>query len=193
MAQFLRYKPRRWQAEFDLIVLASFNGLDNKSIGEKFGYTPQHISNILCSEESEVIRVKLREKILTGADVNIASRLQSISEKAVLRLEAFMNNDSLALQSPFAFADRAFKVIAMAGQSLEKSPVINGNNTVNNTQINLGNDVFDRLTKALDKSSQVSEIHKDFDFTKERILEGGSSTKPLIPISRELKLVSSDK
>ena len=179
MAQFTRYKPRRWQPEFDLIVLASFQGLANTDIGLKFGYTKEHISNILCSEQAQLVRNNLRDKINKESDVNVTQRMSLLSEKALSRLEAFMDNDKLAEASPFLFVDRAFKALQVSGGSLEKKDITN---KVEFNQVNLGNDVFDRLTKALDKSERVQEIHKDLNIHTEHSLQGGNSTTKLLPI-----------
>lgn len=176
-AKFTRYQPKRWHPEFDLIVFASFSGQTNKEIGDKFGYTEVHISNILCSPQAEEVRKKLKVKVEAGIEGTIEQRFKGISEKALQRIENFISNDEIAIKSPFLFVDRAFRAAQIAGISQEK----NGNsgakvdiNVQNNTQINqtnVGNEVIDRIALALEQSNEVTRLHAGLDPDKQIALE----------------------
>lgn len=168
-AKFERYKPRRWHPEFDLIVLASFAGESNEAIGKRFGYTKEHISNILCSEEARLVRDKLRAKINDNLDLNVSDRMKSIAEISLKRVENFIGNDELAEKSPFLFVDRCFRAAQMSGISSEgkgNSAKIEVNN-ITNTQNNIGNEVIDRIALALERSNEVKELHSGLDPTKQ--------------------------
>lgn len=166
-AQFRRYRPKRWHPEFDLIVYASFAGESNTDIARKFGYTPQHISNILCSEHAEKIRETLREKISDEGDKSIAARMKVTSDKAVERMEKFMNNDELFEKSPFAFIDRAMRAIQITGASKEDNSKI----VINNQTNNIGTAAMDRIADALLASNEVKLLHQGLDPSKQIKLE----------------------
>lgn len=167
-AKFTRYKPKRWHPEFDLIILASFTGEKNEEIGKRFGYTKEHISNILCSEEAEKVRQKLRSNIDKELELSVNTRMKAISDTALKRVEDFISNDDLARSSPFMFVDRAFRAAQLSGISNEGK---NGSkvevNVLNQTQNNVGNEVIDRMALALERSNEVSLLHSGLDPTKQ--------------------------
>lgn len=168
--QFTNYNPRRWHPEFDLMVIASFSGKSNKDIGEQFGYHEVHVSNILSTTQAQAIREDLRAKILSNTDKTIVERMNVISNKALQRMEEFMNNDELYSKSPFVFVDKAMRAVQLSGASLEKtSPKIDSLtiNQTNNTQNNIGGEVIDRIALALEKSNEVGLLHSGMDVTKQ--------------------------
>jgi ElaB/YqjD/DUF883 family membrane-anchored ribosome-binding protein len=110
-AKFERYKPKRWHPEFDLIILDSISGLDNIELGRKYGYTPQHISNILSTEEARKVKERVRTAIDKEIQGGVKERLSKVGEKVLEHIERFVEDDNnLAEKRPFEFIDRAVRI-----------------------------------------------------------------------------------
>jgi predicted transcriptional regulator len=163
-ASFKHYRPKRWHPEFDLIVLASFMGKTNTEIAKEFGYTPQHVSNILSTSQAEEIRDSLREKISNQTEISISDRLKEISNVSLTRVETFLKNDELFEKSPFAFIDRAMRAAQIAQEKNDPKFQVNINNQTNNNV--LGNDAIDRIANALEVTTEVGLLHSGLDPSK---------------------------
>lgn len=157
-AKFTHYNPKRWQPEFDLIVIESIAGKSNEEIGRLFGYTKEHVSNILSTAKAQEIKERIRESINKGVAFNIQERLAAIGEKAIERMEAFIDNDNAADASPFKFIDRVVK-IAQTVNVGGASPG-NGNTTiVNGNAIVLNSTHTSNLKDALAKSMELDNVN----------------------------------
>jgi hypothetical protein len=173
-AKFNHYSPKRWHPEFDLIVYASFAGKSNVEIAKEFGYTPVHISNILSTVQADRIRNELRSKINDNVDDTITNRMKSISDKALERVEKFMNNDELFEKSPFAFVDRAMRAATLNKES-SSDPKVNIN--INSQVNNIGNEAISRIASALEISNEVKQLHSGLDPRKQILLEDTTKKK----------------
>lgn len=175
-AQFQHYNPKRWHPEFNLIVIESIAGKSNAELSELFGYTPQHISNILSSPQASGIRDNVRNKINSEFDGQLKSRLASIGEKAIKHIESFVEDEnSLATKSPFQFLDRVIRIqqVIVSGDSSSSDSNSKGN--VTNNTIVQGNAIImngeqaNNIRDALLKSASLDSINPG-DVTPERNL-----------------------
>lgn len=158
-SQFLRYAPKRWKPEFSLIVMDSISGMENDEIAEKYGYTKQHISNILCTSQAAEMRRNVQTKINEHFEGSLKERLAVVQEQAVRHIEDFIsarNGFENVKKDPFGFIDRVIKVAGSGGSLGDKSGSNNVSvtNTVNNLQVNH----FENLGEALDRSMKVEEL-----------------------------------
>jgi hypothetical protein len=152
--KFRNYQPKKWKPVFtEIVILEATGSVTNVELGEKYGFTAQHISNICCTEQAEDIRKGLREKLIERGG-SIAERLVRLQDKALKRVEDYIEKDFLFEKSPESSVDRALKILS-AG---EHQTV---NNTVNNTQQNnliLSPEIQERLMKGLTEGMGL-ELH----------------------------------
>jgi len=153
-AKFTRYSPKKWPPQFDAIVLASIGGKSNKELAALFGYTEQHISNILCSEKANEIKESVRKKLLEENPVT--DKLKAISEKAIERMEKFINNDQLATASPFHFVDRAIRMQSVLNPAKEEPKE---KNVINNNVLIASPSMVSGLFEAIEKSNEAKLLN----------------------------------
>lgn len=159
-SSFEHYKPRRWHPEFDLIVIESISGSDNETIGRKYGYTKEHVSNILSTSQAREIKEKVRHTVDKEFEGTLKQRLAVIGEKTVKHIENFINDeDNLAARSPFMFIDRTLKIAQSVGT------LIGDRNNNSGQQINvagnaiiMNNEKADDLKKALSDSMELEYV-----------------------------------
>lgn len=168
-AKFKNYNPKRWQPEFDLMVIESISGKSNEEIGQLFGYTKEHVSNILSTTQAGEVKERVRKTINAQFQGTLQERIANIGAKAIEHVEKFIQDDSnLASKSPFMFVDRALK-IAQSTSTLVSNPDSSRvtNNTVNGNVLVINNDIADNLFSALEKSRALDEFNESFDPSKE--------------------------
>lgn len=161
---FKHYNPKRWHPEFDLIVIKSVGGLSNEEIGREFGYTKQHVSNILSTPQAAEVRDRIREEINKNYQGKLKERVSAIGEGVVRHVEKFITDaNNLAERSPFDFIDRALKIGTVIGAMGEKVSNISNNGTQNNI-VNNGNMILvtgekaNDLKNALVNSMELEEV-----------------------------------
>jgi hypothetical protein len=156
---FQHYNPKRWHPEFDLIVIESVSGKSNEEIGRAFGYTKEHVSNILSTPEAKKVKERIRESINDEFDLSLKERLANIGAKAIKHLENFMERDELAANDPFAFIDRAIKIGQVVGAVSKDSG--NGNSTqiINGNALIINSTQAEELKSAMEKSMSLDAIN----------------------------------
>jgi hypothetical protein len=133
-AKFTHYQPKRWHPEFSLIVMGSIAGKSNVELSEQFGYTKEHISNILSTEQAAEIRERSRESLNKAFEGNLQSRIDRIGERAIANIERFVEDEhNMEAKSPFAFVDRMMKLATMTSKL---GSADNGNKSTTNIQVN---------------------------------------------------------
>lgn len=158
-AKFTNYNPKRWHPEFDLIILESIAGKSNEEIGRKFGYTKEHISNILSTEETKQVKAKVRNVIDKEFEGGIKQRLASIGEKAIKHIESFIEDETnQAINNPFQFIDRVVKIAQVTGTVNDETKKSSGNMLINTGTIVLSGDKVNNLLSAIDKSKEVDDV-----------------------------------
>ncbi len=158
-AQFLHYNPKRWQPEFDLIVMKSIAGADNEEIGREFGYTPQHVSNILSTQQAKDLKEKIRSTIETEFDSNLKTRIAGIGAKTLKHIEDFVARDDLADKSPFQFIDRVTKIAQSVGAiGSDTKSSVNNNTFVQGNALIINGEQADRIKDGLFKSTELDNI-----------------------------------
>lgn len=157
--QFTHYKPKRWHPEFDLIVIGSISGLSNVELSRQYGYTPQHISNILSTEQAAEVRERVRGQIDKGFEGNLKERLSKIGEKTVKHIEKFIEDaDGRAERSPFFFIDRVLKISEHVGSLNGTGGKGNGNTLVNNGTLVISQDKANDIIRGLSMSKEIDEV-----------------------------------
>lgn len=171
--QFKNYNPRRWHPEFDLMVVESIAGKSNEEIGKLFGYTKEHVSNILSTQEAAVIRDRVRETINKEFDGKLKERLASIGAKCIQKIENFVEDErNLESVSPFMFIDRVVK-IAQSTSTLVNNErnTVNNNTVVNGNAMIINNDQANGLRDALSKSMDLDLVAPGDGSSLNRVIE----------------------
>lgn len=158
---YKRWVPKEWRPEYEAIVALSCTGLDNKEVGKRFGYTKEHISNILTTPQAkklrEIINERLREKNLE----TFGERYGALNAKALERVEKVMESDDMFEKSPLAIFDRAITVLKATGAV--KGEQTGGGLTVNLPQNSrtmiLSESMAEGLRDSLKKADEVKELH----------------------------------
>lgn len=115
-AKLARWRPRKWHAVYDQIVVLDTLGKPQKEIAELFGYTVQHISNIVSCPEARITRGRILEQLQKGAVEKLSSDLENLAVQAKKRLGQVLYDDDLFSRSPFAVVDRGLAVLSGVGK-----------------------------------------------------------------------------
>lgn len=159
-----RWVPKRWKPVYEEIVALNVMGLDNKSLAERYNYTPQQISNILNTPQADVIRKLAIDRLRKNTLATVEQRLDGLKLKVVEKLEILMTDPKYFEATPFAVVDRGMRIIEKLGT---QTPVENPNNgpsggggmVVNGNVYVMPNESVDKMTKALDKVNEIKRIH----------------------------------
>src|SRR6266702_5236825 len=111
-----KWRPKKWEAMHEQIVVLSCLGRSNKQIAELFGYTPQHICNILGTPEASLVRRRVLDNLRDSVKSNLDQSLEDLADQSVIRLKEVMFDDELFEKSPFAVVDRGLAVLRGVGR-----------------------------------------------------------------------------
>lgn len=161
-AQFQHYNPKKWEAWHESIVIRSVLGASNKDLAEKFGITPQHVSNILNCPQAVEVKERIRNQIVNEGN-NVAERVAGIQELALQRMQEYLKKDELATGNPHQTMDRAMQAFKLTmPESIKTNPesVQNNSLTLQQNILVANGEFMERLTKGLEISNQVQEKHR---------------------------------
>lgn len=158
-----KWKPKKWQPEYERMVAYSFMGMSNKMIALKMGYTPVHVSNVLNLEEAEALRLQLMARMRENVTVNIPSVLEQVAGETAQRLLSLMKDDTKfeTTQSSLAIIDRGMDVLK--GLRHLKSDKPSDSSGINATNVIIGGAAADNLIAGLNKANEVRQIHSGTD------------------------------
>lgn len=157
-----RWQPKTWKPEYERIVGLSCSGMSNKMIASETGYTPEHVSNILNLDYAEELRSAILAKM---RDVNlktIPDKLENVTNKAIERVQAVIEDDELFYNNPFQVVDRSLRLLegaghlkknVPAGTNIERAIIINGETASN-------------LFEGLAKADQARKLNAAVDVTE---------------------------
>lgn len=166
--QFRHYRPKKWEPWMSALVLSHIAGnKSNVELAEMYEISATHVSNILSTEEAKTIEEEARKNFLKMSG-HIGDRMTRIAEKAVERFENFVDNDTLAQNSPVSFireTQNIFKMTFPQAQSeVVPSIVQNNQNNIFLTQPEL----IERIEKGLDTANRIAVIHNE---TRQKLLK----------------------
>jgi len=148
------YRIVRWKPMYDMVVAGHILGKSNKALAEDYDKTTVTIANILRSDQAQILIKQAHDTIRATVleDVNnVVDIHNSIKEKALKRVEKFLDNDVLATNSPFAYMNTISKYTGISSTPTVPTVVVNNNNQVNNVSA----ESFQRLTRALEISEGI--------------------------------------
>lgn len=144
-----RWQPKKWKVEYEKIVLMDLMGLKGYEIAEKMGYTPQHVYNILGTDEAIAIQRAMVGKIREST-FNMTDELNEIQKLTVKRLKQCLKDEDKFNTARLGFISKGIDVMKGMGEHLKHSP----SNVVNNT-FTLPASVADRFLEGLKKSDEA--------------------------------------
>lgn len=115
-AKLARWRPKRWEVVYDQIVALSTLGKPHKEIAQLFGYTEQHISNIVNCPEASITRGRLLEQLAKGAISKMDTDFETLAVQAKNRIAQVLYDDELFKDSPFQVVDRGIAVLRGVGR-----------------------------------------------------------------------------
>jgi hypothetical protein len=157
--QFKHYKPKRWEPWMEALVLASIQGKTNKELAESFGISLPHVSNILSTEQAAIATQKIRDKV-SELHPDVSIKIGRIKEKAVQRIENFLDNDAVAEASPIAYISQVKDIMKMTFPKMDDA----ANNITNIQQNNIlvaNSEYLERLNEGLKTSNEVNLLHEE--------------------------------
>lgn len=150
------YKLIKWKPVYDMIVAGHIIGKSNKQLAADFDFTPVHISNILRSDQAQVLIKQAHDNVRAQA-VSDAEEALDIQKRIQLKVnqktEMFLDNEELFKNSPFAYMDALKHISSRSNPPAPVSVNVTNNTQINNTQNNLKVEELQRLNKALEISS----------------------------------------
>lgn len=115
-ARFTKWQPRKWEAMHEQMVILSTLGRSNVSIAEMFGYTPQHVCNVLNTPQADLIRRRVLDNLRESATKQIDGSLEDLADQSLVRMKQIMYDDDLFEKSPFAVVDRGLSILRGVGK-----------------------------------------------------------------------------
>lgn len=110
-SKLTKWKPRKWDVVYDQIVVLDTLGKPQKEIAEMFGYTVQHVSNIVNCPQASLTRGKVLDHLSKNAIAKISDNLEALAVQAKKRVAQVLYDDDLYARSPFAVVDRGIAVL----------------------------------------------------------------------------------
>lgn len=130
-ARFTKWQPKKWEAMHEQMVILSTLGRSNVDIARMFGYTPQHIANVLTTPQADICRRRVLDNLRESAVKQIDGSLEDLADQSLVRLKQVMYDDDLFEKSPFAVVDRGISVLRGVGKlRAESSPGMNVKNAL---------------------------------------------------------------
>jgi len=149
-----------WKPIHTSIVLDSCQGMSNCQLAEKYNYAETTISNILRTKKAKTIRDGIERNILANGVEALPEAIKQTKILAFHRVRQFLQNDTYAEKSPFAFFDKSIKALEVLDRLDNPSPVVSNNpGSVTNVQMNIfeSPEKMEELTAGLNRALEVSQ------------------------------------
>jgi hypothetical protein len=154
-----KWQPGVWLPEYEMIVAESCKGRSNEDIANQYNFTPQHISNILNTEEARAIKQEVVKAIRSKSLELMKVQYSEIEEKSISNIHEVLH-ESVTAENMFGMFDRSIVALKGLGKLQEeaKAGVVN-NNTTNVMVINNGQETA--ITKGLKDLVDIATLHKN--------------------------------
>lgn len=172
-----RWEPKKWQPQYDEIIILSIHGVSNISIAERYQLTPQQVSNILNCEEGKRKIEEERKKSLEQMQNGFTNRLDRLAGKALTVAEKVLERDgaieNMIENHPLSLINNMMGILKATGKVIDKvnpagnvsvSQTIQQNNITvnqqtNNIQVPIA--VAERVNSGLAMLNEIDRIHKN--------------------------------
>jgi hypothetical protein len=183
---------KNWKPIHTSIVLEYAAGKSIDYLADKYGYAHSSLANILRTRRAKEMMAGIERKVLSDGVDALPDAVKRAKILAFQRVQTFLQDDSLAEKSPFAFFDRSVKALETLDK-LEK-PIIEHHASVNqqNVQLNIfGNpEKLNELTEGLNRALEVSQMYASLPA---ETVDGSSAEFSRIEGSREASINSRER
>jgi hypothetical protein len=149
-----RWNPKEWHPIYEEVVLLDCMGLKRSEIASRMGFTEMHITNILKTEQAQIVRKLVIARINGKAQQTIEQRLETVTLKAMQRVEDVINNDVLAEKNPLGLFDRAITLL----KGTRKIQPEDGGTHINRALI-VSEQQFDKLIKGTALADEAKRLN----------------------------------
>lgn len=155
-----KWQPNEWEGEYEKITFESCLGVSNTDLAKKYNFTPQHISNILNTEQARQIKAEYVAAIRQGSLDLMEKQYGEIVERSVKNVHTVLHRDDILQSHPFSQFDRSITALKSLGKLQEeaKAGTVHNNTQINNTMI-ITNQQESAIVKGLDKIEQIKLLH----------------------------------
>lgn len=156
-----KWQPNEWEGEYEKIVFESCMGASNTDLAVKYNFTPQHISNIINTEEAREIKRQYVAAVRQGSLDLMETQYGEIVSRSVLNIHTVLHRDDLTQNHPFSQFDRSISALKGLGKLQEeaKAGVINQTNIQNNNTMIITSDDESKIIAGLNKLEQIKLLH----------------------------------
>jgi len=147
-----KWQPKKWTVEYEQIVLMDLMGLKGYEIAEKVGITPQHVYNILATDEAIAIQKAMIGRVRKKS-FNITEELTEIQELTVQRLKNCLKDDETFKTSRLGFIGKGIDVMKGIGEHLKNAPSVQVNQ-----QFTIPPSIADRFLLGLEKADEARRL-----------------------------------
>lgn len=150
-----RWNPKEWHPIYEEVVLLDCMGYKRTEIAYRMGFSDMHVTNILKTEQAAIVRKLVLARINGKAMQTIEQRLETVTLKAMQRVEDVINNDTLAEKNPLGVFDRAITLLKGTRKiqpDTESGPHIGKAIIVSDQQ-------FDKLIKGTAMADEAKRLH----------------------------------
>jgi tRNA(Arg) A34 adenosine deaminase TadA len=154
-----KWQPDEWEGEYEKITFESCLGVSNTDLAKKYSFTPQHISNILNTEQARQIKAQYVAAIRQGSLDLMEKQYGEIVTKSVENIHTILGNDTLREKNPYSHFHASITALKGLGKLQEeaKAGVVN-NTQINNTMI-INSTQESKIIAGLDKLEQIKLLH----------------------------------
>jgi len=157
-----RWNPKEWRPEYTAIVAVSCTGLSNEEVGRQFGYTKEHISNILCTEQAVKLRQLINKRLLDSANSSQTERLDRLRDVAMRRIETVLMDDDRAVSNPLQIFDRSFKFLQATRDLAPEREGASGSSQTNiQNNFVLGDSAASALSQGITAALNIADKFKE--------------------------------
>lgn len=154
-----RWVPKEWTALYEQMALLSAAGMTNIELAERFKYTPQQVSNILCTPQAKIINKMMIDKIRSGMKESFEAQTTELADIAMQNVSDVLKNKALVEKNPFSMMRASLDFLKGINKLEGDGP------KTNNVQNNflMSDAAADRLADALGKSMEIKQLHGNIE------------------------------
>jgi hypothetical protein len=142
------------------MVMHSITGASNTTVARRHNCTPQHVSNILNTDEAKAIKKAVLAQMRKETIGNAQEMLGEIAMKSLERLHDAVHSDVLFEKSPFAVIDRGMRIMEHVGMIRPaKAPDGGGIHVNGGRTVILTASASEQLAKGLEEANEVARLY----------------------------------
>lgn len=157
-----RWNPKEWHPIYEEVVLLDCMGLKRSEIATRVGFTEEHVTNILKTEQAKIVRKLVIARINDKAQLTIEQRLEKVTLKAMDRVETVINDEELLKKNPLGIFDRAITLL----KGTRKIQPDDGATHIHKA-VMVTESQFDRLIKGTALADEAKRLHSGNGATPE--------------------------